>query len=934
MELVVRDGKYFTIGDKGAEFFQYKPNDIVFNATQTEALLKYGGIKGANPRGKMLATGSAFSSGSAFVEGKAFVGATATESNFASNYNKNTGKTYGKISSSSSSSSNSDNGEAEKFQETIDFIEIAIDRIERAIDSLDQKANSVYESWSERNKNLTEEFYKVREEISLQNKAYNEYIAAANAVGLGEPWATMVREGTIDITTVDDEVVKEKIDDYRQWYEKALDCQKAVEDLKEKERELYSKRFENVQTQYDGILKIYEHTEAMLNEYISQAEEQGYLVSKGYYDTLIKNEKDRIDILKNEQAELIAYRDESVASGKIVKGSEAWYEQSAAIDEVTQAIEESTTAILEFDNAIRDIDWQIFDLIQERISNITEESDFLIELMSNKKLFDDGGKLTSQGLATMALHGQNYNSYMYQADTYGEEVTKLNAQIAEDPYDQELINKRNEYLELQRESILAAEDEKNSIRDLVEEGIELELDVLQERIDKYNESIEAAKDLYDYQKNVKEQSEEIASLEKQRAAYLGDDSEEGKAKLQEIEVSLKDARENLQETEYDRYISDQQALLDTLYNEYELILNQRLDNVDYLLQQVIDSVNSVASSDGTIASALSSEGAIAIAVSNNATSVRETLTSEANKVGTTLSSAMNSIWSTGDGNAKSVLTMYGEDFKTKSATIITTLNGIKTSINSMVSSLNKEATAKTTANKTSSSTNKNPTKPDVTDAANKSSGDGKPKVGDKVKFVSGQYYYDSQGMKPLGSQELGGYVYITNINTKNWATHPYHIAKDKDGKHPLGWLKLSQISGYASGKKNFSNDEIAWTQEGGNEEYIIRPSDGAILTPIARKGSVLNAQASDNLWNMTNSPAEFIKDNLGIGSAGVPINSTVNHSITQHFENITFSMPNVRGYNELLKEMQGDKNFEKLVLSMTIDRIAGKSNLAKGKSIR
>ena len=58
------------------------------------------------------------------------------------------------------------------------------------------------------------------------------------------------------------------------------------------------------------------------------------------------------------------------------------------------------------------------------------------------------------------------------------------------------------------------------------------------------------------------------------------------------------------------------------------------------------------------------------------------------------------------------------------------------------------------------------------------------------------------------------------------------------------------------------------------------------------------------------------------------------NSYIQNFENIVFSMPNVHGYNELLTEMQRDKNFEKLIHSMTVDRLAGKSSLAKGKSIR
>lgn len=947
-ETLVRDGHYYTIGDTGAEFIKYQRGDIIFNHKQTEELFKNGKVTSGGGRAKALVNGTALVNG--------VFGSNAASGVFGSGAGKKDGL-FVSISGSTGSGSIEDEisnnkpknpkknpaaaAAAKEAKETIDWIETAIDRIERAIDKLDTKANSIYRSWSERNKNLVDEIDKVAEEIDLQQKAYDRYIQEAKSVGLGAAYAEKVRNGTIDIEGLNDEALIDKIQKYKEWYEKAIDCRDAIVDLKEKESELYAQRFENIQAQYDGILQGYEHTEAMLNEYISQAEEQGYIVSKKYYQALVNNEKSNIAELKKEQEELIAERDNAVAEGKITKSSEAWLEQCAAIDEVTQAIEEGSTAILEYARAMEEIDWSIFDLIQERISDVTEEADFLIELMSNKKLFDDDGKLTSQGLATMALHAQNYNTNMYAADTYGEEVAKLDAQIAKDPYDQELINRRNELLELQRESILAAEDEKNAIRDMVEEGIELELDALDERIQKYEEALDSQKDLYDYQRKVEESSKNISSLQKQLSSYEGFDDEETKAKVQQLKVELEEAEADLRETEYDKYLSDQTALLDTLYDEYELILNQRLDNVDYLLEQVIESINASAGADSTIASALGSEGAIAVAVSNNATSIKDTLTSEAKNVGVTLSSAMNNIWSTGEGNAKSVLTMYGEDFRTKSTTIITTLNGIKSSVNSMVSSLNKEATTKTKANKTTTSAKKNPTttsSPKKTTKKSTSSGDGKPKIGDRVKYVSGQYYYDSQGKKPLGSHKKGEYVYITNINTKDWATHGYHISTGKKlGSGDLGWLKLNQISGYATGKNNFLNDEVAWTQEDWEkkgEEFIVRPSDGAILTPIAKGDSVLTSAASKNIWDMANSPAEFIRDNLNLSATGIPNNSTVQSNYTQHLDKVVFNFPNVKNYEEMLYAMQKDRNFESLIQSMTINPIAGKSSLGKGKSIR
>ena len=149
----------------------------------------------------------------------------------------------------------------------------------------------------------------------------------------------------------------------------------------------------------------------------------------------------------------------------------------------------------------------------------------------------------------------------------------------------------------------------------------------------------------------------------------------------------------------------------------------------------------------------------------------------------------------------------------------------------------------------------------------------------------------------------------------------------------MGWLKLNQISGYASGKKNFLSDEVAWTQENG-QEFIVRPSDGAILTPVAKGDSVLNATASGNIWSMANNPAEFIKDNLKMDASNVPNGANVQSTYHQTIENVTFSMPNVHSYDETIKQMQKDKNFERLILSMTLDQISGKSSLAKGKSIR
>ena len=59
-----------------------------------------------------------------------------------------------------------------------------------------------------------------------------------------------------------------------------------------------------------------------------------------------------------------------------------------------------------------------------------------------------------------------------------QKLKKLNAEIANDPNNTKLLEHRQDLLEAQRDAILAAEDEKQAIKDLVADGIEKELDLL------------------------------------------------------------------------------------------------------------------------------------------------------------------------------------------------------------------------------------------------------------------------------------------------------------------------------------------------------------------------------------------------------------------------------------------------------------------------
>lgn len=691
----------------------------------------------------------------------------------------------------------------------------------------------------------------------------------------------------------------EKIND-----EKALDCRDAIIDLKEQESKLIEQRFNNIKDEYDAILKQFEHTHSMLEGAIDITETSGYVVSTKYYDSLISNENEKINKLYAEREALVNSLNSALSSGKIDKYSESWYNMQNEIDSIDESIQDCNKSTIECGNSIRQIQWDLFDKLQDRISKINDEADFLKELMSSEKMYDDknGGQITEYGKATFGLHGVKHNTLMAQADEYRKEMEKIDEQLKSDPFNQTLLDRRSELLKLQQESISSAKQEKDAIKDLVEDGINSQLDALQKLIDKYTDLLDTNKDMYDYQKQLAEKQKEISSIEKQLAAYQGDTSEEGASKRQQLQNDLNDAKQDLAETQYERSIADQKKLLDDLYEQYEEVLNMRLDNIDVLVSDVIANVNSEA-------------GAI-----------RDTLEAKADSVGYTMTESMNTIWN----SANQVITNYGTNFLSSITGVQNAINDLTNLIKQAVDASNKKASASSSSTKKPSSSTpaSQPAKP-TPKPATTSSGDGVPNVGDAVTFNSGAYYYSSDGISPTGTQMHGQTVYITKINNASWAKKKYHIAKDKNAAHPLGWVDLSQISGYEKGIKSVPKDEMAVVGEHKKPETIVL-DDGSILTPLSKNSSVFNNDAHENLWSFANDPQRFIESMIQ-NPPEVP--NMFNEFTANQTNTVTINIPieKVSDYNDFVRQLQKDSKFEKMVQTMVLEPIAGNSTIGKYK---
>lgn len=842
------------------QFRKVRRGDVIFNGRQTQDLLKNGVIN---------SFGNAFLSGNAYASGKS-----------------------GNVSQASS--------DKEDEPKIFDWIEIAIDRIEHAIDTLKTTASSAYKALKTRLGATADETAKVNQEIAFQEKAYSKYMQQANSVGLSSDLAAKVRNGTIDISEYSSET-QELIKDYQNWYEKAMDCSDAVQQLHETLADLYEDKFNNIERDYDNQLSLLEHLTKAYEEGTDALEAKGYLESTKYYSALKDVEKQNITILKKELADLKKSFSEAMKSGEIEMYSDSWYDMQISINDVSEAIDEANTKLLEYSKTMREIEWGYFDYIQDRIEQITQEADFLIDLMGNDDLYQDNGQFNNKGMAAMGLHAQNHHIYMAQADQYAEEMKALNKEMAEDPYNTDLIKRREELLKLQQKSISSAEDEKKAIADLVEDGIETELDALKELIDIYSDSLDSAKDLHDYQKKIEEKTQNIASLQKQLSAYEKDTSEETKAKIQKLKVELEEAQNDLKETEYDKFVSDTKKLLDDLYNEYENILNMRLDNIDALLSDMIDMANA------------------------NASTINDTITAESDKVGYTLSEAMKSIWSS-DNAAGSIISKYGDNFTNQLTSVNQVLNAIQTNVAAMAKASNAEAdktvkntTVSTKPSSATASSTQNKSKPSQPTEASKAK---QVTIGSKINAAGAKIYADSYGGGRQNQYYAKDPVYTVIGESNGYWKVRYH----KLSSGVSGWFKKGDIKAYKTGGLVDYTGLAQLDGTPGKPELVLNANDTKnfiALTKALRDISVMPDFRYDHIMKLTDSSAisrmlstNSIMDNKGITFGDINIEIPIEH---------------VENYNDIVRQMQKDNQFVNMVQDMTVHQLTGGSALAKNR---
>ncbi len=777
----------------------------------------------------------------------------------------------------------------------IDWIETKLNNVDKTLDKLNNTIDDTYSNWTDRSNALKDAITDMEKAIGLQGQAYAKYMQKAESIKLPEYLKERVRLGDMSIQNDVNSETKELIDEYSGWYEKAQEAKETQDELNKSLLELKaSTAVDMIEEYYDAIDEAHSNSIESTQNKIDKAETMGFFANGSYYDNIGEELAKQKANLEKKKADL----DKVLANSGLDKNSSSYTELQNLIGSISNEIQQLTIDIEDNKNAAQENEWNYFDYLRESVTRLIEEADFFIELMSNEDLFDDKGNFTKYADATLALHNSNYEVYMANAREYAEEMKALEEDIANGIIGGTLAEDRYRELEdARRDAIQSAQDEKNAILDLVENGLQKELDYLNEIIDKKKESLNAEKSLFDYQKSIEEKTKTRDSLRRQLDVYKNDNSEEGLAQAQKLSVELQKVEDDLAETEYEKMINDTEQMLDALSSEYEEWINTRLDNEDELLRQIQDKLGE----NGDINS---------------------TLKEISDKYGVSMSDSLKTA------------IVDGKPFDN----VVTAINNLIDKITEYVNGNNVESNANSDNINVSNGTTT--TQPSTTPNTTNDTDTSLQKKYDDI------FIHKTYSKKDLDAEHsLVDYLKNKDIQADFQSRAMYwskifggtYTGSASQNRQFMSWLKEN---GYKNGTFSATKGWHLFDELGLGSEVIIT-KDGAIRQFDAGD-KVINAEGTSNLFTFANDPQGFLEKfgvlNYAIPAVNVKLPDTsvlTRRNAVPNVENNSTHMevvlPNVQNYDDFMNHMIRDNRFEKVVQSMTLGRALGGNSMNKYK---
>lgn len=384
---------------KGPEIRNLNKGDIVYNAKQTQEILRGKGGAKAALGGNSYEVG--FTLTNARLKDRTTLGGNNGDGPdlpyLYANGNGNGGKNNGKKNPSASDMQ-------KKFSKLFDWIEIALKVAQKRTQKLIKLANQQI-GWRKQNAGLDDAIRQNSDELKTNEKAAKRYQLQADRTakkyGLSAKYIKKIQEGAIDIESLDDKT-KAKVTEYQKWYEKAQACLDTIEELKEQEKELSLQKLTNIQDDYEAWIGYYqklsdvaEATRKRLRATGKEIREEDYYEDvwsfqrgEGIFGLLngrlVKSQRligeAELEELKEERAELQEEFDEQIRQGYIQYNDENYVKYKTELKDLDKRIEEGTADLAVLREEIARLALDKLEKAMKRIQQTRQETENLMNL--------------------------------------------------------------------------------------------------------------------------------------------------------------------------------------------------------------------------------------------------------------------------------------------------------------------------------------------------------------------------------------------------------------------------------------------------------------------------------------------------------------------------------------------------------------------------
>ena len=600
-------------------------------------------------------------------------------------------------------------------------------------------------------------------------------------------------------------------------------------------------------------------------------------------------------------------------------GSNKYNEAFQVIEQAEQEILSLAASNEQLQDAINELRWKPFVQLQEQVKNTISDVDYLRGLMGEGEFFNTDATITKRGYANIALLGDSLEKTKQLTRDYVEALDILDREYKSGTISLEEFNEKSrQYVELIKSSVTETKNYEKALIEMYKTQITMENDILQKNIDLRQKALQTKKSYYDYDKQIKDKSKDIITLQAQIAALSGVTNQAGVAERQRLMAQLQQAQEELKDTQYNhrvdtinqgyeslsedaqKNLDDELEALDRNADEQERVVNMMLDKIKTAYEDAYAGINDIIEGTGVTISNSAQQGITSIKdliaeieklkESASATSLinkakEDPKDKDADKqVANINTSATKSTIKKSNGKLdedipKRAATALTNSAAGKGASTANTQAEKNANTNKSVTNPNKDLYDAVAAKEAKEAADKKAAedKKKAQEAAKKKKeADNKKKLNNIIAYIK-SWKNAKSGVSMKGKHPLYKYIYEGGLNGK----------RDKlKGATPARQLKIGQLLGmtnlpkdaskltkaqkdeilkklkavgYAQGTKSLEEDDGRyWTHEG---ELIIRKSDGAVLTPMTKGSTVIPANLADNLfkWGAID-PDKFISN--------------------------------------------------------------------------